>query len=238
MSIGLGVLSHIPASLTVACQLFVASPPTVGWHPHFGEENYVFGQNTRQLYQQANDLAYCGVFSNGIDSDRVWAAWTPPERGWGTSTDPAEPAKVDYPEEGITPIGERTAPTAQVVYIEEGATSDRQADANFEQLRRFGIFHQNAATMPPEYAPPTGPVAELPERKPPPLPRPRPAPSERVLVSALVDAEEREALRAASGVRAVGTARAEECPQRPFEMFFSLFGDAPRCPMFPRRDWY
>jgi hypothetical protein len=209
MSLALGLLSHVPASVTVACQIFVASPPAVGWHPHFGEPGYSFLQNSRQLYQQANDLAYCGIFSNGIDSDRVRAAWSPPP--------PPKPM-------GCLP---RT--------VAEAGDCLTTAEQNFEQMRRFGIFHQNAATMPPEYVPPRGPIAVLPERTSPPLPRPRP-PSERALVSALVAAEDREAISAAS-VRAVGTARAEECAPF-FEMFFSLFGDAPRCPMFPRRDWY
>jgi hypothetical protein len=183
--------------------------------PYFGEPGYIFGQNTKRVIQQANDLQYCGEFSN-INSDRVWAAWTPPALRWITSTGPAGPAEVDYPEEGIIAIG------------------DRQAEDNFEWLRRFGIFHQNAATMPPEYSPPSGPVAELPERKPPPLPRPRPA--ERILVSALVDAEEREIMRAQ-----FDAAVREECAARPFEgVFFSLqamVSGGTRCAMF-WRDWY
>jgi hypothetical protein len=101
MSLALGILSHIPASLTVACQLFTASPPAVGWHPHFGEEDYVFLQNTRQAQRQGNDLAYCGEFSS-INADAVWAAWTtaPPEP-------PTPPAQVEYPEGGIIAIGDR-----------------------------------------------------------------------------------------------------------------------------------
>jgi hypothetical protein len=63
---------------------------------------------------------------------------------------------------------------------------------------------------------------------------------ERRIIRGLVDTEEREIMRAE-----FDTAVREECAQRPFEMFFSsvrgtLFGDAPRCPMFPPpwRDWY
>jgi len=38
--------------------------------PHFGEEGYIFLQNTRRVNQQYNDLRYCGEFSN-IDADAV-----------------------------------------------------------------------------------------------------------------------------------------------------------------------
>jgi hypothetical protein len=74
MSLALGLTA---TQIMTACQLFVASPPAVGWHPHWGEENYVFLQNSTQIRRQGSDLAYCGEFSN-IDSDRVWAAWMAP----------------------------------------------------------------------------------------------------------------------------------------------------------------
>jgi hypothetical protein len=91
------VLGMPAVQIMTACQLFVASPPAVGWHPHFGEPGYIFGQNTRQHVQQGNDLRYCGEFSS-VDSDRVWAAWTVPP--------PAPPAELPL-KENIA-IGDRT----------------------------------------------------------------------------------------------------------------------------------
>jgi len=107
------VLGMPAVQIMTACQLFVASPPAVMPAPHFGEEGYIFLQNTRRVNQQYNDLRYCGEFSN-IDADAVAYAWTAPELHWATSTGPAWPAQVEQPEHNIA-IGDRTPQAAERV---------------------------------------------------------------------------------------------------------------------------
>jgi hypothetical protein len=70
------ILGMPAVQILTACQLFVASAPAVGWHPHWGEENYIFLQNSRQVVQQANDVRYCSEFSPtlfGIGRTSGWA---------------------------------------------------------------------------------------------------------------------------------------------------------------------